>query len=155
MRLQAIGVLRTPWATPADCPRNGRLPEPAPECRAEIDARWHDALDGLDGFSHLLVLYWLGPTPTPLPLRITPRFAAVERGVFATRAPVRPNPIGITVARFDGWAAAGVLRLRYLDCADRTPLLDIKPYLPTVDAEPDASMGWLAGSARPGPCVEE
>jgi len=142
--LRPIGRLRTPWPTPADCPRNGRLPNPAPLCEAVVDPAWHAGLVGLEGFSHLILLYWLGPGPADLPLTITPRFSAAPRGVFATRAPVRPNPIGLSVVVFEGFAAPGTLSVRYLDCADGTALLDIKPYLRTVDAEPGASLGWLA-----------
>ena len=71
-----------------------------------------------------------------------------SRGVFATRAPVRPNPIGLSVVAFDGFAAPDCLRVRYLDCIDGTPLIDIKPYLPTTDAEPAAGMGWLERPPR-------
>lgn len=149
MALRPIGRLRTPWASCADCPRNGRLPQPVPECRVEVDAAWWPALAGLDGFSHLILLYWLGPGPDPMPLRITPRFDGLARGVLATRAPVRPNPIGLSVVAFAGFAASGVLLMRYLDCVDGTPLLDIKPYLRTVDAEPAATMGWLTPRAEP------
>lgn len=65
------------------------------------------------------------------------------RGVFATRAPFRPNPIGLSVVAFDGFQAPGTLKVRYLDCVDGTVLLDIKPYLRTTDSEPNATMGWL------------
>ena len=82
---------------------------------------------------------------------LSPRFDGDRRGIFATRAPVRPNPIALSVVRFEGFAAPGVLRVRNLDCANGTPLLDIKPYLPTTDAEPDASDG-LAGAARNAAC---
>jgi len=58
--------------------------------------------------------------------------------------PRRPNPIGLAVVAFEGFEAPDRLRVRYLDCLDGTPLLDIKPYLPSTDAEPGASMGWLA-----------
>ena len=80
----------------------------------------------------------------PAPLVITPRFALGPRGVFATRSPVRPNPIALSVVAFAGFEGPGVLLVRNLDCANGTPLLDIKPYLPTTDAEPGATMGWLA-----------
>ena len=80
-------------------------------------------------------------------LTITPPFDGKPRGVFATRAPLRPNPIGLSVVAFDGFAGPGRLRVRYLDCRDGTPLLDIKPYLPSTDAEPDARHGL----ARPAP----
>ncbi len=141
--LTPIGHVETPWPTPADCPRNGRLPDPRPLCRAVIAEEFHAGLDQLDSFSHLILLYWMH-LAEPAPLTITPRFAAGPRGVFATRAPVRPNPIALSVVQFEGFAGSGVLLVRNLDCASGTPLLDVKPYLPTVDAEPGAGMGWLA-----------
>jgi tRNA-Thr(GGU) m(6)t(6)A37 methyltransferase TsaA len=144
--LRPIGVLRTPFATRADCPRNGRQPDPAPECRVEILPEFVPGLADLDGFSHLILLYWLDRI-RETSLTMTPPFDGRTRGVFATRAPVRPNPIGLSVVAFDGFAASDCLRVRFLDCIDGTPLVDIKPYLPTTDAEPDASMGWLAPHA--------
>jgi tRNA-Thr(GGU) m(6)t(6)A37 methyltransferase TsaA len=154
--LRPIGVLRTPFATRADCPRNGRQLQPAPECRADVFAEFVPGLVDLAGFTHLILLYWLDQV-RETSLTMTPPFDGQARGVFATRAPVRPNPIGLSVVAFDGFAAPDALRVRYLDCIDGTPLLDIKPYLPTTDAEPSAGMGWLArhatrvpGSACPG-----
>lgn len=147
--LHPIGRLETPWATPADCPRNGRQPDPAPECRAVVAAEFHDGLQALDGFSHLILLYWMHLQAPSGRLVFTPPFDDAPRGVFATRAPFHPNPIGLSVVAFDGFAAPGVLRVRWLDCVDGTPLLDIKPYLPTTDAVPEASMGWLVPHATP------
>ena len=140
-----IGRIRTPFATVADCPRNGRQLRPAPVCRVEVAPEYIAGLTGLDGFSHLILLYWLDRS-TPA-LVITPPFDGRERGVFATRAPCRPNPIGLSVVMFDGIEPPGTLLVRKLDCVDFTPLLDIKPYLPTTDSEPDAAMGWLARHA--------
>ena len=150
--LRPIGILRTPFATRADCPRNGRQLDPAPQCRAEVFPEFVEGLADLAGFSHLILLYWLHEIRAPS-LTMTPPFDGRPRGVFATRAPVRPNPIALSVVAFDGFAAAGVLRVRYLDCIDGTPLIDIKPYLATTDAEPAATMGWLAPHAtrRPMP----
>jgi tRNA-Thr(GGU) m(6)t(6)A37 methyltransferase TsaA len=146
-----IGHLETPWASPSDCPRNGRQPDPLPECRAVVAPEFQAGLLGLEGFSHLILLYWMDRAP-PASLVFTPPFDGQPRGVFSTRAPFRPNPVALSVVRFEGFAAPGVLRLRNLDCANGTPLLDIKPYLPTTDAEPEASMGWLAphATARAG-----
>ena len=149
MELQPIGVLRTPFKTIAECPRNTRQLQPAPECRVEVDAAFVPGLAGLEGFSHLILLYWLHQAG-PVSLRFKPPFDDEERGVFATRAPRRPNPVGMAVVVFDGFAAEGVLMVRYLDCLDGTPLLDIKPYLPTTDAEPGARMGWLERHATRG-----
>jgi tRNA-Thr(GGU) m(6)t(6)A37 methyltransferase TsaA len=114
-----------------------------------VEPAWREALRGIEGFSHLVLLTWLHRAP-PARLVFTPPFDDTPRGVFATRAPFRPNPIGFSVVAFEGFAAPGVLRVRYLDCADGTPLLDIKPYLPTTDAEPGASLGWLAPHATRG-----
>jgi tRNA-Thr(GGU) m(6)t(6)A37 methyltransferase TsaA len=140
--LRPIGRLRTPWATPADCPRNGRQPDPLPECQAELDPAWHEGLAGIEGFSHLILLYWMHQAG-PARLSFIPPFDDQPRGVFATRAPSRPNPVALAVVRFLGMAGPGVLRVQNLDCVDGTPLLDVKPYLPSTDCEPGASMGWL------------
>ncbi len=151
MMLRPIGALSTPFATRADCPRNGRQIDPAPLCHATVLAEFAAGLAGLEGFSHLIVLYWMDQA-RPGDLVFTPPFDTAPRGVFATRSPSRPNPIGLSVVRFEGFAAPDRLRLRYLDCVDGTPLLDIKPYLATTDAEPDATLGWLAphaGRRRP------
>ena len=142
MRLVRIGTLQTPFRTVGDCPRNGRQPDPAPECLAVVDAAYRPGLMGLEGFSHLILLYWLGPQGNGL--GIVPPFDGQARGVFATRAPLRPNPVGMSVVALDRMEGPGLLRVRYLDCVDGTALLDIKPYLPSTDAEPDAAMGWLA-----------
>ena len=144
--LRPIGHLETPWRDPADCPRNGRQPDPAPACRAVVAPEFRDGLLGLEGFSHLILLYWMHRAG-PAALRFTPPFDGAPRGIFATRAPFRPNPVALSVVAFDGMEAPGVLRVRHVDCVDGTPLLDIKPYLPTTDAEPGASMGWLASHA--------
>jgi tRNA-Thr(GGU) m(6)t(6)A37 methyltransferase TsaA len=144
--IHPIGSLRTPWASIADCPRNGRQSDPAPLCHAEVAAAYLDGLRGLEGFSHLIVLYWMNQAK-PAELVFTPPFDDQPRGVFATRAPRRPNPIALSVVAFDGFAAPNRLKLRYLDCVDGTPLIDIKPYLPTTDSQPDARMGWLAPHA--------
>jgi tRNA-Thr(GGU) m(6)t(6)A37 methyltransferase TsaA len=149
-----IGVIRTPWPTIGDCPRNGRQPNPAPICDVLIARAHWDGLTSLEGFSHLILLYWLDQAAAPR-LIFTPPFDSQPRGVFATRGPARPNPIGMSVVALDAIAAPGHLRVRYLDCVDGTPLLDIKPYLPTTDSEPEAAMGWLDPHAtrRPGGAI--
>ena len=144
--VRPIGTIRTPWPTIADCPRNGRQPKPAPVCQVRVFAGFTDGLQSLEGFSHLILLYWLDRAK-PAELVFTPPFDPTPRGVFATRGPRRPNPIGMSVVTFDGFECPDILKVRYLDCVDGTPLIDIKPYLPTTDSEPDASMGWLAPHA--------
>ena len=142
-----IGRIETPFAAAADCPRNGRALDPAPLCRVHVDPAFQAGLQGIEGFSHLILIYWLHLAEAP-ELVFTPPFDNQPRGVFATRSPRRPNPIGLSVVAFDGLEAPGVLKVRYLDCVNGTPLLDIKPYLRTTDAEPEATMGWLGARGK-------
>lgn len=150
LELVPIGRLRTPFRTLADCPRNSRQLDPAPLCRVEVFERFAAGLKDIGGFSHLILLYWLDRAAAP-ELVFTPPFDDRPHGVFATRASRRPNPVGLSVVALDGVEPPGTLNVRYLDCLDGTPLLDIKPYLPTVDSEPGASMGWLARDVRAAP----
>lgn len=147
--VRPIGVIETPFATIAECPRNTRQRNPAPLCRVLVFPEYAAGLKDLSGFSHLILLYWLHQTGEP-ELVFRPPFETAERGVFATRSPRRPNPIGLALVAFEGFAAPNELRVRYLDCVSGTPLIDIKPYLPTTDAEPGASMGWLTKADAQG-----
>lgn len=144
--IRPIGLVHTPFLTREECPRNGRQIDPAPLCRAVVFSEFRAGLAALEGFTHLILLYWMHGIERPQ-LVFTPPFDDSPRGIFATRAPWRPNPIALSVVRFEGFGAAGELLVRHLDCVDGTPLIDIKPYLPSVDAEPTASMGWLAPHA--------
>src|SRR5271156_1498347 len=141
--LRPIGALSTPWKALDACPRNGRQPNPMPTCEALVLPEFVAGLRDLEGFSHLILLYWLDQGRAP-EMTVTPPFDGKPRGLFTTRSPARPNPIGLSGVAFDGFAAPDRLIVRQLDCLDGTPLLDIKPYLPSTDAEPDATMGWLA-----------
>jgi tRNA (adenine37-N6)-methyltransferase len=118
-----IGKIHTPWTSRLECPRQGRLDGPV--CRIEIDERWQTALDGIADFERLEVLYWLHESRRDL-VRQSPANDGITRGTFALRSPVRPNPIGTTIATLvsrDGL----VLLVRGLDCLDGTPLVDLKP----------------------------
>lgn len=137
-----IGALSTPWHTVGECPRNGRQPDPAPLCQVRVFPEFVAGLQSIETFSHLVLLYWLQHAQGPN-LVFTPPFDGQPRGVFATRAPWRPNPIGLSVVAFEGFESPDTLKVRYLDCVDGTPLIDIKPYLPTTDCESGANMGWL------------
>lgn len=142
-----IGRIGTPFKSIADCPRNPRQIIPAPVCTVTVFPDYVDGLRDLDAFSHLILLYWL-ESARPQSMVFQPPFATEPHGIFATRTPGRPNPIGLAVVAFDRFAAPDRLFVRYLDCVDGTPLIDIKPYLPTIDAEPAATLGWLAAYAH-------
>jgi tRNA-Thr(GGU) m(6)t(6)A37 methyltransferase TsaA len=98
--LHPIGTIHTPWRSIAECPRNGRQRDPAPACSVHVFPEYVAGLQSLDGFSHLILLYLLHETKAPA-LVFTPPFDTHPRGIFATRAPWRPNPIGLSVVAFD------------------------------------------------------
>jgi tRNA (adenine37-N6)-methyltransferase len=112
----------------------------------EIKAVWAEGLEGLDGFSHVWVLWWLDRSPEgPPELRVHPerRSELPLVGLFATRSPLRPNPVALTAVQL--LAVEGRrLRVKGLDAFEGTPILDIKPYLRRGDLWPEASMpAWI------------
>lgn len=118
-----IGVIRTPFTTREQCPRQGQADGPV--CTLELDARWVPALKGLEAFRHVEVLYWMHQARRDLLLQ-SPRSDGVTRGTFALRSPVRPNPIATSLVTLVGIEGARV-HVRGLDCLDGTPLVDLKP----------------------------
>jgi len=138
--LYFIGRIRTPWTTREECPKNAR--ESDAVCTIVVDARWAEALAGVETCSHLVVLYWMNRSRRDLVLQV-PRHYGVGRGTFALRSPARPNPIAMSVVRLVGVEGTR-LSVVGLDCLDNTPLLDIKPYFASTDAVPDAVVGWHA-----------
>jgi tRNA-Thr(GGU) m(6)t(6)A37 methyltransferase TsaA len=135
-----IGRIRTPWKTRDECPKNAR--ESDALCTIEVDQRWAQALTAIETCTHLLVLYWMDQARRDLVLQ-APRHYNEPRGTFALRSPVRPNPVAASVVpllKVDGTRLSVV----GLDCLDGTPLIDIKPYFASVDAVPDAVVGWHA-----------
>jgi tRNA-Thr(GGU) m(6)t(6)A37 methyltransferase TsaA len=115
------------------------------ESEIVIDHAWVDALDGLDAFSHIWVVFHLSQAQPPESLRTRPQGKADAPvvGRFATRSPVRPNPIGMTPVRLVV-IKGNRLRVRGLDAFNGTPVLDLKPYLPQGDSLPYARVpDWV------------
>ncbi len=138
--LYFIGRIRTPWTDRESCPKNAR--ESDAVCSIEVDPRWAPALAGIESCTHIIVLYWMQRSRRDLVVQV-PRHYGVGRGTFALRSPARPNPIALSVARLVG-VSDRELSVVGLDCMDRTPLLDIKPYFASTDAVADARVGWHA-----------
>jgi tRNA-Thr(GGU) m(6)t(6)A37 methyltransferase TsaA len=140
MSVTPIGVIRTPFAEPSGTPI-----QPAGGADVEgfvqVFAEYHDGLADLAGFSHVVLLYWLHASDG-YDLRLVPFLDDVERGLFATRAPRRPNPIGLSVVRLVR-IEDGILHIQGVDIVDGTPLLDIKPYVPEFDTPTNVRAGWL------------
>ncbi|MGF1476510.1 MAG: tRNA (N6-threonylcarbamoyladenosine(37)-N6)-methyltransferase TrmO [Geminicoccaceae bacterium] len=137
--LRVIGRIRTPWTNESECPRNSRASDRL--CQVEVTMAYQAGLRSLETCSHVILLYWLHQAQRD-PLVFTPPFANEPHGVFATRSPNRPNPIGLAVSRLVA-IDEGTLTVMHVDCIDGTPLLDIKPYFGSTDCEPNATVGWF------------
>jgi tRNA-Thr(GGU) m(6)t(6)A37 methyltransferase TsaA len=118
-----IGRIHTPWSSRMAAPRQGRTDGPL--CRIEVFEPWVAALDGLDAYLRIEVLYWLHLSRRDLVMQ-SPRNDGAVRGTFSLRTPARPNPIGTSIAEMVRIDGPNVL-VRGLDCLDGTPLLDLKP----------------------------
>jgi tRNA-Thr(GGU) m(6)t(6)A37 methyltransferase TsaA len=146
---EPIGVIRSPFKQKFGVPRQpGLVPEAHGVLQLLPPYSQSEAVSGLDGYSHLWVQFVFhqavqeGWRPTVRP----PRLGGNRRvGLFASRAPFRPNPIGLSVVRLEKVVATNdlvELHLSGIDMVDETPVLDIKPYVPYVDSIPDASSGF-------------
>jgi tRNA-Thr(GGU) m(6)t(6)A37 methyltransferase TsaA len=140
LELRSIGRIRTRFVSPAATPIQPAYADGAAG-EVWVDEPYAAALDDLDGFERIWLLYWMDRASAHR-LHVVPYRDTRERGLFATRAPSRPNPIGmsaVTLVRREG----RVLYVCGVDVLDGTPLLDIKPYVPEFDAHPTARAGWL------------
>jgi tRNA-Thr(GGU) m(6)t(6)A37 methyltransferase TsaA len=139
LTLRPIGFVQSPFSQADQIPR-GLGAEHDEEGMLEILPEFEAGLEDVDGFSHLYVL-WVFDRSEGYDLISTPPCDTRAHGVFATRSPRRPNPIGLTVVRLLGREGTR-LRVRGVDMLDGTPLLDIKPYLSSVP-EAELKQGWL------------
>lgn len=137
-----IGVIHTPFPEPRGAPIQ---PVAGQGVRGiiKLDPQYVPALKDLDGFSHIVLLYHLHRAQG-YELQVTPFLDTVKRGLFATRAPRRPNPIGLSIVRLERIEGARLYILD-VDIVDGTPLLDIKPYVPAFLAASEYRVGWLTG----------
>ena len=137
---ESIGVIHTPFTSLDQMPIQP-TGESSADGSVELSPEYVDGLKDLEGFSHLMLIYHLHRV-IEMKMLVTPFLGSEPRGVFATRAPVRPNPIGVSIVRLVD-IQNNVLHLADLDVLDGTPLLDIKPYIPDFDTPTDARVGWL------------
>jgi tRNA-Thr(GGU) m(6)t(6)A37 methyltransferase TsaA len=137
---RSIGTIHTPFSEPRGTPIQPRRSGGA-RGTIDLDPALAEGLLDLDGFSHIVVLYHLHRSEG-YKLKVVPYLDDTERGVFATRAPRRPNAIGLSVVRLEK-IEGNVLHIRDVDMLDGTPLLDLKPYVPTFDETTEFRTGWL------------
>ncbi|HUH13611.1 MAG TPA: tRNA (N6-threonylcarbamoyladenosine(37)-N6)-methyltransferase TrmO [Longimicrobiales bacterium] len=137
--MEPIGTAHTPYADVAQIPKGPGAKHDAEGSivvRPELEA----GLTDIEGFSHLYLI-WVFDRSSGYELLATPPTDARPHGVFATRSPYRPNPIGLSVVRLTG-REGGTLHVRGVDMLDGTPILDIKPYLSSVPPQ-ELRRGWL------------
>ena len=140
MRVTPIGIIHTPFQKLADMPIQPSGAQGVAG-QIELNRELSAGLQDLDGFSHIFVLYRFHKA-TRSCLSVTPFLDSEPHGVFATRAPTRPNPIGLSVLALKG-VRDNILQVENVDMLDGTPLLDIKPYVPEFDTPRVARTGWL------------
>ena len=140
-----IGIIHTPFVKLEDMPIQ---PSGAASIKGtvEVFADYRPGLKDLDGFSHIILLYHFHLSHS-FNLQVVPFLDTEPHGIFATRAPKRPNPIGLSIVKLDR-VEDGVLHIQNVDVIDGTPLLDIKPYAPVFDAQVDVRTGWLEQSGN-------
>jgi tRNA-Thr(GGU) m(6)t(6)A37 methyltransferase TsaA len=145
IRLRLIGIIHSPFTAAKGTPIQSSAGRDV-RATVEVYPEYAEGLQDLKGFSHLILLYHCHRV-RPYSLTVLPVMDSVPRGVFATRAPSRPNPIGLSVVRLLS-RAGNILTIREVDILDGTPLLDIKPYIEDTDVRRNTRKGWLEGKIK-------
>jgi tRNA-Thr(GGU) m(6)t(6)A37 methyltransferase TsaA len=143
--LTPIGVIRTPFKDIEGMPIQ---PRGAVEISGRVEEKpeYCEGLKDLEGFSHIILIYQFHRS-RGFSLMVRPFLDDEDRGVFSTRAPRRPNPIGLSIVKLDKVEGC-TLHVSGMDVVDGTPLLDIKPYVPKFDAPSADKVGWLEGRMK-------
>lgn len=152
LTLHPIGIIRTQYTSRHAAPRQPEATQQTNDAYIELypHANYEQALADLAGFEKIWVLYWFHRNTTWKPKVLPPRSGRTKRGLFATRSPHRPNPIGMSaVTLLQVQEQNRLLRIQNPDMLDGTPVLDIKPYVPYADAFPTARAGWLDELSSP------
>jgi len=135
-----IGIIHSPFKEPSQAPIQPSAGRGS-KGRVEIFPEYRDALQDIDQFSHIILLYHFHASKN-FSLLVKPYLDDQLRGLFATRAPARPNAIGLSVVRLLSVENL-MIHIADLDMIDGTPLLDIKPYVPEFDKDEKIKIGWL------------
>jgi len=140
LTLKVIGTIHSPFRQAQGTPIQSALAQGV-EGSVKVFPEFVPGLQDLEGFERIWLLYWLDRA-SPAELVVKPFLDKRKRGIFATRAPCRPNPLGLSCVRLLG-IEGGRLRIGDVDVLDETPLLDIKPYAPRLDCFRVRRTGWL------------
>jgi tRNA-Thr(GGU) m(6)t(6)A37 methyltransferase TsaA len=136
-RVVFVGIVHSPWKVRHECPKNlNQARERGGRCELAVDEPYRKGLKGLEIGARIIVLSWFDRARRDLIVQ-KPRHAQEPSGAFALRSPVRPNPVGLHVVTItDIDSAAGRVGIDAIDLLDGTPIIDIKPYHPAIDAFP-------------------
>jgi tRNA-Thr(GGU) m(6)t(6)A37 methyltransferase TsaA len=146
LELKPIGIIHSPYKNRTSPPYQGHRSERV--SLIEVFEEFEEGLQDIEGFSHIIVIYWFHRCQGYHLLVKTP-WDDIPHGLFSTRSPHRPSPVGLTVVKLVA-RRKNILKVKGLDAIDGTPLLDIKPYVPAVDRRSTAKTGWLTGKGKPG-----
>ena len=152
IRYKPIGIVHSPFKEAKGTPIQATAAEDI-SGTVEVFPKYADGLKDIEGFSHIILIYNFHLSRQSS-LIVKPYLEDEEHGVFATRAPSRPNPIGISVVRLIR-VKENILHVRDIDVVDGTPLLDIKPYVPEFDSREAAKKGWLTERVREAATVKD
>jgi tRNA (adenine37-N6)-methyltransferase len=155
LTLSPIGFIRTAHADKVDAPRQPRAAAGVPGRIELLPGRhFEHALEDLAGWEYLWVIFWFDRNASWRPKVLPPRSRSGRKGVFSTRSPHRPNPLGLSALRLDRIEGL-TLHVLDVDMLDGTPVLDIKPYVAYTDAIPQARSGWLDDSAMQADAIAD
>lgn len=140
MKMHPIGIIHSPYKQKIGTPIQTSFSDSG-QGTVEVFHKFKKGLKDLDGFSHIILIYYFHKSEG-YSLLCRPFLDDVERGLFATRAPRRPNPIGLSIVRLNA-INDNILSVSSLDILDETPLLDIKPYIPRFDSHEVLKAGWF------------
>ena len=140
IKIKAIGVIHTPYKEPRGMPIQGTF-EKGITGSAELFPTYRQGLKDIDGFSHVILIYYFDRASEEK-LVGKPFLEDESHGIFAIRSPMRPNHIGISIVRLERIEENGII-FSEVDMLDKTPLLDIKPYVSHFDSRENVKNGWL------------
>jgi len=144
LELKPIGIIHSPYKSREEAPYQGCGREEI--CQVEVFKEFDEGLKDIEGFSHIILIYYFHKSEGYHLLVKTP-WDIKPHGLFTTKSPNRPCPLGLSVVELVA-REKNILKVKGLDAVAGTPLLDIKPYIPTVDIKTNAKAGWLESKPK-------
>jgi len=152
VKYKPIGIIHSPFKIPQNVPIQS-VASKGIKGKIELDHEYVEGLKDIDGFSHIILIYHFHLSKN-YSLLVKPYLDENLHGVFSTRAPSRPNPIGISIVRLTK-IEDNILYIKDVDVIDGTPLLDIKPYVPKFDNRRIVKIGWLKKNIKNIPIIRD